>query len=70
MEELRLALRTDGELVREVRVPIGSYNVAFGGGAVVSPSLSRGTVSVLDRNGRVRAVRRIAHAAHDACVVA
>ena len=61
--------RLDGELVREARVPIGSYNVAFGGGAVVSPSLGRGTVSVLDRNGRVRAIRTIARAAHDACVV-
>jgi hypothetical protein len=61
--------RLDGELVREARVPVGSYNVASGGGRVVSPSLDQGTVSVLDRNGRVRAVRKIARAAHDACVV-
>lgn len=60
----------DGELVREARVPLGSYNVSFGGARVVSPSLQRGTVSVLDRNGRVRAVQKIARAAHDACVVA
>lgn len=59
----------DGELVREARVPVGSYNVAFGLGCVVAPSLGRGTLSVLDRDGRVRAVRRIARAAHDACVV-
>jgi len=61
--------RLDGALVREARVPVGSYNVTFGGGRVVSPSLGRGTVSVLDWNGRVRAVRKIARAAHDACVV-
>ena len=61
--------RLDGELVRETRVPIGSYNVTFGSGRLVTPSLDQGTVSLLDRNGRVRAVRRIARAAHDACVV-
>jgi DNA-binding beta-propeller fold protein YncE len=60
----------DGELVREARVPLGSYNVAFGGSTVVTPSLGGGTVALLDRNGRVRGVRRIARAAHDACVVA
>ncbi len=61
--------RLDGELVREARVPVGSYNVTFGWGRIVSPSLGRGTVSVLDRNGRVEAVRSVARAAHDACIV-
>jgi DNA-binding beta-propeller fold protein YncE len=61
--------RLDGERVRETRVPVGSYNVTFGSGRIVTPSLAQGTVSLLDRNGRVRAVRRIARAAHDACVV-
>jgi DNA-binding beta-propeller fold protein YncE len=63
--------RLDGSLVREVRVPVGSYNVTFdpAGGRVVSPSLARGTISVLDRNGRVQAVQRVARAAHDSCVV-
>jgi DNA-binding beta-propeller fold protein YncE len=59
----------DGELIREVRVPAGSYNVTFGWGRVVSPSLGRGTISVLDSNGRVRGVHAIARAAHDACIV-
>ncbi len=62
--------RFDGELVRKARVPVGSYNVAFGSGYLVTPSLEQGKVSLLDRNGRVRAVRKIARAAHDACVVA
>jgi len=62
--------RLNGELVREAKVPVGSYNVtAFGVGSAVTPSLSRGTVAVLDDRGGVRAVRRIARAAHDACLL-
>jgi DNA-binding beta-propeller fold protein YncE len=61
--------RLDGELVREARVPIGSYNVTFGWSRLVTPSLGAGTASVLDRNGRVRAIERVARAAHDACIV-
>jgi DNA-binding beta-propeller fold protein YncE len=61
--------RLDGQLVRESRVPVGSYNVTFAYGQLVTPSLGRGTVSLLDRNGRVRAVRRVARAAHDACIL-
>jgi len=61
--------RLDGELVREARVPLGSYNVTFGWNRLVTPSLGGGTVSLLDRNGRVRAVRQVARAAHDACIV-
>jgi DNA-binding beta-propeller fold protein YncE len=62
--------RLDGVLVREARVPFGSYNVTFGGwDRLVSPSLSRGTLTVLGRDGRVDTVRRVARAAHDACIV-
>jgi len=61
--------RLDGSLVREARVPIGSYNVAFGSGCLVTPSLGQGTVSLLTRDGRVRWVRRVARAAHDACIL-
>jgi DNA-binding beta-propeller fold protein YncE len=61
--------RLNGELVRRDEVPLGSYNVTVGAGHALTPSLSRGTVSVLDATGRVRAVRRIARAAHDACIV-
>jgi hypothetical protein len=53
----------------EVYVPLDSYNVTFGWGSAVTPSLGRGTVSVLDGEGRLRRVRRIAKAAHDACIV-
>jgi streptogramin lyase len=61
--------RLDGALVREARVPTGSYNLAFAYGCLVTPSLARGTVSLLHRDGRVRLVRRVARAAHDACVL-
>jgi DNA-binding beta-propeller fold protein YncE len=61
--------RLDGGLVRGVRVPAGSYNVSFGWGRIVTPSLSRGTLSLLDANGGVRGVHTIARAAHDACIV-
>ena len=61
--------RLNGDLVRVAEVPTGSYNVTFGGERVVTPSLSRGTVALLDERGAVRAVRAVARAAHDACVV-
>jgi sugar lactone lactonase YvrE len=61
--------RLDGDLVRVAEVPPGSYNVTFGAERVVTPSLSRGTVALLDERGAVRAVRTVARAAHDACVV-
>ena len=54
--------------VRHVaRVPYGSYNVQAGAGFIVTPSLSRGTLTVLDRTGRVRRELEInLKAAHDA----
>lgn len=61
--------RSDGRLVHESRVPVGSYNVTYGSRRAVTPSLERGTVALLDERGRVRSVRKIARAAHDACIV-
>jgi hypothetical protein len=60
---------TDGRLLRAARIPIGSYNVQRGAALVLSPSLNMGTLTLLDRHGRVRAEPRVARAAHDACVV-
>lgn len=57
----------DGRLLVESRVPLGSYNVSRGDGRVFTPSLLRGTLCLLDRNGRVRRTVEIASAAHDAC---
>jgi DNA-binding beta-propeller fold protein YncE len=58
-----------GRVRRTARVPYGSYNIQAGAGAVVTPSLARGTLTILDRSGRVRREVQIAHAAHDACLV-
>jgi hypothetical protein len=64
----------EGTLLDEARVPRGSYNITSYGDAVarvgaITPSLERGTLSILDGRGRVRSVRRVARAAHDACLV-
>jgi DNA-binding beta-propeller fold protein YncE len=59
----------DGRVRRTARVPYGSYNVQAGAGAVVTPSLARGTLTILDRAGRVAHELEVARAAHDACLV-
>jgi len=61
--------RQDGALVDVTDVPVGSYNVAFGWQRAVTPSLERGTVTLLDPRGRVRSALRVARSSHDACVV-
>jgi hypothetical protein len=59
----------DGGLRRVVDVPRGSYNVQAFGGRVLTPSLMHGTLVACDVAGRVRFERRVAAAAHDACVL-
>jgi DNA-binding beta-propeller fold protein YncE len=59
--------RPDGALVREARVPVGSYNLTCDWGRVISPSLTAGTLSVLRGDGRLATVDTVARAAHDAC---
>jgi hypothetical protein len=59
----------DGVQRRRTHVPAGSYNIQRTGARVVTPSLSTGRLTVLDRHGRVAAQVRVAAAAHDACVV-
>jgi len=59
----------DGGVRHRARTPLGSYNVARGGGAVLTPSLGSGELTVLDATGRVRWSLGVADAAHDACVI-
>jgi len=59
----------NGTVLNESRVPLGSYNVALSWLGAVTPSLGRGTLALLDRDGGVRSVRQVARAAHDACLV-
>jgi DNA-binding beta-propeller fold protein YncE len=61
--------RPDGRPLREVPVPVGSYNVQHGLGRVVTPSLRDGTVTILDEDGRVVESRSVATSSHDACLV-
>jgi hypothetical protein len=64
----RLSHRT-GALLNASRIPVGSYNVTLGWSGIVTPSLDRGTVAMLDPDGEVRHVRHVARATHDACLV-
>jgi hypothetical protein len=50
-------------------VPGGSYNVTHGAGRVFTPSLDRGTLSVLDERGRLLSHPTLAKAAQYACCV-
>ncbi len=57
----------DGRLLRSVRVPNGSYNVQYGAARVLTPSLTEGTLAVLDAEGRLEATVHVAGSCHDAC---
>jgi hypothetical protein len=59
----------DGRLLRVARVPRGSYNVQRAGDFVLTPSLGAGTLTILDTNGGVLKIVRVADAAHDACML-
>ena len=61
--------RPHGRLVRTAGVPLGSFNVSTDGVRIVTPSLSAGTLCVLDDRGRRESRLQIARAAHDACLV-
>jgi hypothetical protein len=67
---LRVHSARDGRLLRTTRVPTGSYNVQEAFGAfILTPSLSQGTLCVMDRNGRLLRKLRVARSSHDACFV-
>jgi hypothetical protein len=57
------------KLLRSTPVPRGSYNVQASGGTVVTPSLTEGTLCLLDDRGRIYARERVAASSHDACVL-
>jgi len=59
----------EGRLLRTTEVPLGSYNVQAAGGVVLTPSLTRGTLCVLDGGGHVSLREHIAESSHDACLV-
>jgi DNA-binding beta-propeller fold protein YncE len=59
----------DGAVVRTTKVPAGSYNVQDAFGWIVTPSLDRGTFSILDRRGRLAHEVQVSPSSHDACFV-
>jgi hypothetical protein len=63
-------LSPGGRVIARRPIPTGSYNVQFASKWVVTPSLDRGTLTVLDAHGRVLAVLNVAGSCHDACVLA
>ena len=57
----------DGRVLRTARIPIGSYNVQHGWGRVLTPSLSHGTLAVLNEAGALLTTVQVADSCHDAC---
>jgi DNA-binding beta-propeller fold protein YncE len=66
---LRVHALSDGKLMRTTRIPVGSFNVTGGWQRVLTPSLSLGTLCVLETRGEPVTIVQVAAAAHDACFV-
>jgi DNA-binding beta-propeller fold protein YncE len=66
---LRVLSVRDCRLVRTTNVTAGSYNVQEAFGWIVTPSLDRGTLCVLDRHGRLARRVQVSPSSHDACFV-
>ncbi len=65
---LRVYDEPSARLLHVTRVPVGSYNVQYAAGRVLTSSLVLGTLCVLDDRGRLRERRRVAASSHDACL--
>ena len=55
-----------GRLLGVARTPAGSFNLGLGGGTVLTPSLTSGTLTELHTSGRRIWTKRVASAARDA----
>jgi DNA-binding beta-propeller fold protein YncE len=65
---LRVYHEPTARLLGTTRIPSGSYNVQFAAGRVLTPSLSEGTLCVLDARGTVTRTAHVAPSSHDACL--
>jgi len=65
---LRIYDERSARLLRTVGIPVGSYNVQYAAGRVITPSLNAGTLCVLDAHGRLHERVRVAASSHDACL--
>lgn len=63
---LRVYDERTARLLHTTHVPVGSYNVQFRAGRVLTPSLNEGTLSVLDAGGGLIRRTRVAPSCHDA----
>jgi DNA-binding beta-propeller fold protein YncE len=59
-----------GRTLRSTPIPVGSYNVQYGYGRVITASLGIGTLTVLDRRGALLARVDVSGSCHDACFLA
>jgi DNA-binding beta-propeller fold protein YncE len=67
---IRVHSLRDGRVLRTRPIPVGSYNVQQGtGGRVLTPSLDRGTLSILDPHGGLLHEVHVSSSSHDACFV-
>jgi hypothetical protein len=53
-------------LLYTTRIPVGSYNVQFLGGRVLTPSLNTGALTVVGADGQLLSRTRVAPSCHDA----
>jgi hypothetical protein len=58
---------SDGRILRRTPIEVGSYNVQYGFGRVITPSLERGTLTVLNARGALLATVHVSESCHDAC---
>jgi DNA-binding beta-propeller fold protein YncE len=63
---LRVYDEASARLLHTTAVPVGSYNVQFRDGRVLTPSLNAGTLCVVDAAGRLTRRTRVAASCHDA----
>jgi len=61
--------RADGHLLRTTAVADDSYNVQQAHGWVVTPGLGRGSLCILDPQGKLLRRAQVARSSHDACIV-
>jgi DNA-binding beta-propeller fold protein YncE len=61
--------RVGGAELHRNPVPVGSYNVQYADGRVLTPSLGHGALTVLDEAGRTLYRAQVARSSHDACVL-
>ena len=66
---LRVYDEASARQLHETSVAVGSYNVQYAAGVVLTPSLNEGTLTVVDTEGRQRLRVHVAASCHDACPV-